>query len=243
MTRTIALLTVRQLLGRRRTLLLAGLGGLLIVVALLHALGGDEGDAGEWTIQLLTTFGITTLLPLVALVIGTGAFGAEIDDGTIVHLLAKPVPRWRIVAVKVVVASLLTALLTCTPIAIAAFIAGGDRAASLALAFVVGDLLGSAVYCALFLAAGLVTSRAFIGGLVYVLVWEGFLAALFAGTRTFSVRQQALSVADAIAGIADVVGETLPPGTAIVVASLAVALALVIAVRRVAAFEIRGETA
>jgi ABC-2 type transport system permease protein len=242
MNRTIAFITMRQLLGRRRTLLLAGLGGLLLLVAGLHALG-DATDSFEWTTQLLATFGITTLLPLVALIIGSGAFGAEIDDGTIVHLLAKPVARWRIVVTKVVVATMLTALLTAVPIAIAAFIAGGARGASLALAFVVADLLGSVVYCALFLAAGLVTSRAFIVGLIYVLVWEGFLAALFAGTRTFSVRQQALGVADAITSVEGVNGETLAPTTALIVAALAVALALIVAIRRLGAFEIRGETA
>lgn len=243
MNRTIARITMRQLLGRRRTLLLAALGVLMVLVAAIHALGGDATDAAEWTTQLLATFGITTLLPIVALIIGTGAFGAEIDDGTIVHVLAKPVARWRIVATKLLVATVLTALLTSVPIAIAAVIAGGDRGPELALAFGVGDMLGSLVYCALFVAVGLVTSRAFIVGLIYVLVWEGFLAALFAGTRTFSVRQQAFAVADAITGVADVVGETLAPTTALVVAALAVAVAVFIAVRRLGAFEIRGETA
>jgi ABC-2 type transport system permease protein len=243
MNRTIAIITVRQLLGRRRTLLLAGLGGLLLLVAVVRGLGGEAADATQWTTQLLATFGITTLLPLVALIIGTGAFGAEIDDGTIVHLLAKPLPRWRIVVTKVVVATVLTALLTSVPIAAAALIAGGERGPSLAVAFGVADLLGSVVYSALFLAAGLVTSRAFIVGLIYVLVWEGFLAALFAGTKTFSVRQGALAIADALADVDDVLGETLAPSTALVVAALAVAVAIIIAVRRVAAFEIRGETA
>jgi ABC-2 type transport system permease protein len=243
MNRTIAILTMRQLLGRRRTLLLAGLGGLMLLVAVVHGLSGETADATEWTTQLLATFGITTLLPLVALIIGTGAFGAEIDDGTIIHLLAKPVARWRIVVTKVVVATVLTALLTSLPIAVAALIAGGERGPSLAIAFGAADLLGSVVYCALFLAAGLVTSRAFIVGLIYVLVWEGFLAALFAGTKTFSVRQGALAIADSIGDVGDVLGDTLEPSTALIVAALAVAAALVIAVRRVSAFEIRGETA
>jgi ABC-2 type transport system permease protein len=242
MNRTIAVLTMRQLLGRRRTLLLAALGALMLVVAIIHRLGGDTSDAAEWTIQLLATFGITTLLPLVALIIGTGAFGAEVDDGTIVHLLAKPVPRWQIVLTKAIVAAVLTGLLTAIPIAAAALMAGGERGGSLAVAFVVGDLLGSLVYTALFLAAGLVTSRAFIVGLIYVLVWEGFLAALFAGTKTFSVRQQALSVADSFTSVQDVLGETLALPTALVVAALAVVVAMVIAVRRLGAFEIRGET-
>ena len=30
-------------------------------------------------------------MPLVALVLGTAALGSEIDDGTVVHLLVKPI--------------------------------------------------------------------------------------------------------------------------------------------------------
>ncbi len=33
------------------------------------------------------------LLPLTALIIGTSVLGAEIDDGSIIHLLATPVRR------------------------------------------------------------------------------------------------------------------------------------------------------
>ena len=243
MNRTIAALTMRQLIGRRRTLLLTGLGALLVLVAVLRRFGGEAGDEFAWTTQLLGTFGITTLLPLVALIIGTGAFGAEIDDGTIVHLLAKPVPRWRIVLVKLAIAWLLTTLLTTIPIGIAALVAGGENGPDLALGFGAAGVLGGLAYCALFLAAGLVTSRAFILGLIYVLVWEGFLAVLFAGTQTFSVRQHAFAVADAIAGVADTLGTTLTLPTALVVAGLIVAASTAIAVSRVRRFEIRGETA
>jgi ABC-2 type transport system permease protein len=243
MNRTIAVITLRQLLGRRRTLLLGGLGVLLVLVAVLRRLGGDAGDEREWTTQLLATFGITTLLPIVALIVGTGAFGAEIDDGTIVHLLAKPVPRWEIVLTKLVVAWLLTALLTTVPIGLAGLIAGGGDGPRLALGFVVAGLLASLVYSALFLAAGIVTSRAFILGLIYVLVWEGFLASLFAGTQTFSVRQQAFVVADAIAGTADLLGTTLTLSTALIVAGLIAVAATGVAVGRLRRFEIRGEEA
>ena len=42
-------------------------------------------------------------MPLVAVIFGTGALGSELDDGTVVYLLAKPVPR-DILLVKLVVA-------------------------------------------------------------------------------------------------------------------------------------------
>ena len=48
-------------------------------------------------------------MPLVALIIGTAAIGSEIDDGTAVYLIVKPIPRWRIALSKMVVAAGLTA--------------------------------------------------------------------------------------------------------------------------------------
>jgi hypothetical protein len=50
-------------------------------------------------------------MPLVALVFGTAALGSELDDGTAIHILTKPIPRWTIVLPKLVVAGGLTALL------------------------------------------------------------------------------------------------------------------------------------
>src|SRR5204863_7617380 len=48
------------------------------------------------------------LLPLTALVFGTSAFGGEVDDGTLIYLMVKPVPRWRLTFSKYLVAFLAT---------------------------------------------------------------------------------------------------------------------------------------
>ena len=52
---------------------------------------------------------VSSVLPLVALVFGTAALGSELDDGTAVHILTKPIPRWTIILPKLVVAGGLTA--------------------------------------------------------------------------------------------------------------------------------------
>ena len=48
-------------------------------------------------------------MPLVALVFGTAALGSELDDGTAVHILTKPIPRWVIIIPKLIVAGALSA--------------------------------------------------------------------------------------------------------------------------------------
>ena len=88
----ITAVTLRGLLGRRRTLLMLLLVGLPVLVALLGRIaeGSLEVD------RILDPLGIRTILPLVALVFGTAALGSELEDGTAVFLIIKPIPRWRI---------------------------------------------------------------------------------------------------------------------------------------------------
>jgi ABC-2 type transport system permease protein len=244
MNATIATITARQLLGRRRTVLLLLLGAVIVLVAVAYRLGGGGDDDLAWTAGLLENFGVATLMPLVALVLGTGAVGSEIDDGTIVYILSKPIMRVTIVITKLVVAAVAAALLTCGPILVAGLIAAGGLGDGLVLGFTAAAAIGSLLYVALFIAVSLITGRALVFGLFYVLLWEGFLAGLFAGTRTFSIRQHTLAFAEAIGSPpADVFDPAIDATTAIVVGGALLVIAVVVAIRRLRAFELRGEAA
>jgi len=241
MIATIAAVTIRSLLGRRRSLLIGLLALLPIVVALLVRVSGRVGPGlDEIGAIVLDRLVVTTLLPLVALVFGTTAIGAEIDDGTALYLLVKPIARWRIVAAKLLVATGLTAALTAPT----AFVAGAilltdGPGLAVPLGAAVGTAAGAVAYATIFLALSLVTSRALPVGLVYILVWEGILAGLFEGTRVLSVRQYALGISAAIAGRPD--PNLLDGATALLLAALAVGLATLVAIRRLTTFEV-GET-
>jgi ABC-2 type transport system permease protein len=242
---TVARLTLRQLLGRRRVLLLLLLAALLLAVAVIYRLTGSEGQRAEiFTSRLLSDFGLATLMPLVALLLGTATLGAEIEDGTAIYLLAKPISRATILFTKLAIAAVGSVLLTALPIFLAGAITGAGLDNGIALAFAVAAAVGSLIYCAIFVALSLVTGRALIFGLLYVLVWEGLLAGLFAGTRTFSVRQQSLAIADALTEApARVLSAQLDLTTAIVIGGVLLVGATAIAIRRLRRFEIAGETA
>ena len=237
---TIAALTVRSLLGRRRSLLLALLALLPVAVAILVQLSGRAGIGGEEVATaIMDRLIVTTLLPIVGLVFGTAALGAELEDGTAVFLLAKPIDRWRIVVAKLIVAVGLSIAL----VAPASFIAGailqpGGTGLSGAIGAAVGTAVGATVYATVFFALSLVTGRALAIGLVYVLVWEGVLAGLLEGIRTLSIRQYTLAISEAIShpGVTD--PDRLDVRTALLLAAVAVVLATVIAVRRLSVFEI-----
>jgi ABC-2 type transport system permease protein len=197
-----------------------------------------------YTAVLLETFGIATLMPLVALLFGTGAIGSELEDGTAVYLLAKPIRRSTILLTKLAVACGCAILLTCVPMLLAGIIAAGGLGDGLVLGFMAAAAIGSILYSALFVALSLSTGRALVFGLGYVLIWEGVLSGLFAGTRTFSVRQITLSLADAFAGVPpDVFNAQLELTTAVVMAAILLVAAIGLAIRRLVRIEIAGETA
>lgn len=238
---TLASVALRGLLNRRRTVLLGLFGVLLVVVAALFRTSNPtEPEAMRFTGRLLADFGLGVLLPLVAVIVGTAAIGSEIEDGTLVYLLAKPVPRVLIVVVKLLVASVVVVVLVTIPMVIGGLVASGGEAA-LPGAYALAAVVGAIEYTTVFVALSLLTSRALVVGLAYVVVWEGVVAGLFAGTRILSVRQHALAVADALGGDGAVTAE-LELSTGLIVATLVVALAFVLAVRRLQRVELRGET-
>src|SRR5450830_295214 len=87
--------TLRQLLGRRRAILLVLLSAVPILLAVVFR-AGSNGDIPDFATLVLDGVAVTLLLPIVAVLFGTAAFGAEVEDGTILYLLAKPISRWAI---------------------------------------------------------------------------------------------------------------------------------------------------
>lgn len=238
---TLAELTFRALLGRRRTVLLILAGVILVLVAAVAGLNGDDlAQRRELTGRVLADLGLGVVVPLVAVIVGTAAIGSEIEDGTIIYLLAKPIPRWVIVLVKTVAVWMVVAALVVPAMIVAAIVGSGDG--DLGLAYALAAVLATVEYGAIFVALSVITTRALIIGFAYVVIWEGILAGLFAGTRVLSVRQHALSLADSVGGEGAVASE-LALATALVVAAVATALAILAAVRALADTELRGETA
>jgi ABC-2 type transport system permease protein len=234
---TVASITVRAALGRRRAVLYAIPPLILIGLAAILRIGHSSDPT--WPSRILGTFGFSVVLPLTALIIGTSVLGAEVDDGSVVHLLATPVPRRAIVATKFIVATVVTMLFGALPELLAGLIATGPR---LALGLFAGALVAAVVYNALFVCLSTATSRALVAGLAYVVIWEGVLANVVGGARILSVSHYGLAVAASIAP-----GHALKPGvglaTACVLGAIVTAVTLGVAIRKLGSFTLRGETA
>ena len=194
---TVARLTYRALLGRRRALILFALPALLLVIsAAVRAFNGADDQIAA---DVLGGFALATMVPLIGVIAGTGAIGPEIDDGSIVYLLSKPVKRSTIIFTKLIVAIAVTMVFSAVPTFIAGFVLNGNGQ-QVAVAYTVAALVASIAYSALFLLLGTVSRHAVVIGLVYALVWEALFGSLIAGAKTLSVQQWALAVAQKVSG-------------------------------------------
>src|SRR5258708_23500208 len=195
LTPVVLRITLRATLGGKRAVvfMLVPLVLSLIAVALKVV-----ANSPVWPAEFLGVFGFSVVLPLTALIIGTSVVGAEIDDGSIVHLLATPVNRLSVVISKFIAAMLLTIMFGAIPEFLAAAIAKGfgDK---LTIGLLVGALIASVAYNALLVMLSVLTTRAIAVGLAYLLVREGLLGNLIGGGRVLSIGQYSVSVAESIA--------------------------------------------
>jgi ABC-2 type transport system permease protein len=235
MNPTIIGITLRAMLGRRRVLLLLPMPLVLIGMTLI-GVTADVPDA-DWGPTVFGNLGLSVILPLTALIVGSSVLGLEIDDGTITHVLTKPLPRSEIVLSKLAVAWVVTTVTTGLPLAVAALIAGSG---SLAVGLVLGSAVGALSYCALFLALSVVSKRPVAVGLVYIMLWENVLVSYVDGARVFSVREHATTIADTI-GNSPLLTSSVSVGTAVVMSVLFTVAGTVGATQRLRSFALTGE--
>ncbi len=178
----LAWLTFRQHIHSRR----------LVVLAVLFALPGVFAVVVQYFMPVparLMEFGLVytlfphALVPLAALWAGSGMIQDEVEDQTLTYLLARPLPRWAVYIVKLLVTVAVMGALTAafTVVVYAALsvrepaLGGSDMAvragkASVLMAF------GMLAYCSVFGALSLFARRSLVVGVAYILILEGLVA-------------------------------------------------------------------
>jgi ABC-2 type transport system permease protein len=239
--RTVMWLTFRQLFARKRLWFAAAFAAAPLLFTLGFLLVGDDG--GEARTAFFSTLNreivIGTLLPLTAVIFGTTAFGGELDDGTLIYLLVKPVARWQLVLSKYLVAVLST-FAVMIPAIVLPWLLLQDQALSVRqpMSFLMGALAGGMVYCALFLLLGLATKRALVVGLLYVIGFEGVLTRSMMGLKSLSVREFSVAIAQAASGGTITVPSTVPMATVWWMGSIILVGAMAWTMRKLVRYEL-----
>jgi ABC-2 type transport system permease protein len=258
---TVATITLRATLSRKRAFLFAIPAAILILLTV--ALKASRPPLRPWPSHVLGTFGFSVLIPLTALIIGTSVLGAEVDDGSVIHLLATPVRRSSVVLTKFAVATGLTVVFAAIPELIAALIAGGGTVpgqfgtgpggapllgpvtistGKFALGLFVGALACSVIYNAVFVMISAATTRAIAVGLLYVLVWEILMANFVSGVRLLSVSHYGLGIANGFINDS-LLQAGLSALTSVVLGAIVTVGALALAIRLLSGFTLKGEPA
>ncbi len=188
---TIARLTMATLFGHRRGLLLFILPAVLLALSVLLALTVD--DTADFSSALLQMFGLAVIVPLVSLLAATGALASEIDDGSIVYLLSKPIKRSTIILTKTLVAIAVIFALGAVPMVLAGLILDSSDPQT-ALAFGIGSLVAGIAYTGIFIALSVISGNAVTIGLIYALLWEGVMGQYVDGAKALSIQQWSLAV-------------------------------------------------
>ena len=233
---TVAWISFRALFGRKRALLFV-LPAVVLVV-LTFALRSARGTLSDWPALILGQVGIGAVVPLTALLVGTSVLGSEIDDNSVLHLLATPVSRRSVIVSKTAVSAAVTAVFAAIPVLLAGLIAVGPH--KLAFGCFLGAVIGSLLYSCLFVMMSAALRHPVAYALGYVALWEGLINHLVTGTKWLSVEDWSLGIANSIAHNSNLKAN-LTATPSIVMCVIAAVLLIVYATQRLSAFTVRAD--
>jgi ABC-2 type transport system permease protein len=187
------LITLRQLTGRLRLVVLGVLALVPVLLGLAVGLGNSDPDYQAYDELFLGLLFGVAIVPLSLLTIASAALGNELEDRTLSNLTLSPLPRWQIILPKL----LATITVGAPPVLISAIVTVSlvyDGDSSVIAAAVAGTLLAIMAYSSLFLWLGLMTNHALGFGLLYVFLWEFLFTGFVSGIRFLSIRSYMVGI-------------------------------------------------
>jgi ABC-2 type transport system permease protein len=225
------LLTLRQVVGRWRLLIMTVLAAMPVIVASIMLQDRHAPTVREFESVVLGGMLAGSIAPLVVLAIATAAFANEIEDRTLANLTLAPMARWRIVVPKLLATITIAAPFIGVSACLTANVAFlGDVRATLAVT--AAAMAGVALYASAFVWLGLVTTQAIGVGLLYIVLWEGFFSGFVSGVRLLSIRHYAIALMHGLDPRRFAAASHLGPAVAVVTAALVFGGFLWLSVRR-----------
>lgn len=221
-------LLLRTQATKARVFGLGALGAVGVIVGI--AIGAaNPVDPTETGANFINAFGLSLLAPVATLVLASAALGDPTEDGTLVYLWLRPIRRSAIVLAAVAASLTVTVPLVVVPLVIAAACTSGGS--ELVAGTAVAVLVAVVGYAGVFVALGLRVRRALVWGLVYILIWEGFVAASGRTASRFALRAYTRSIVSHATGISFRLADVSAVASVVVPIAVAAA-AIVYATRR-----------
>jgi ABC-2 type transport system permease protein len=186
-------LQLRQQFGLGRLVVGGGMGVLAVGFGFLIAGNVSEFERTEATIGFLSVFGLGLMVPILCLVLASSTLGNLVEDETLVYLWIRPIPRWMLAVTAWAAAATVAVPASAIPLTLAAIIGSGGDGTAIG-ATVASMTLAAVAYTGIFTLVGLVLRRALIWGLVYVFIWELFVARVGQGAARLSINTYPASV-------------------------------------------------
>jgi ABC-2 type transport system permease protein len=218
-------LTLRALLLQKRTLVLAAVALLPVLMAFVFALAHPAGaNRHDFYSGLVQQMFVPTVASLLSLVFGVSAFGDEREDGTILYLVATPQPRLELAGAKILAAWLASMILLLPSLVVSGLLGLGSEASVSLIAWpVLGVATASLAYCAAAAWLSLYTRRPVVIGILYILLWESSIATYAASAKKLSIS------AYGRAFVAHVLPQSSPAVTSTGVAAIVLAVVVSVA--------------
>jgi ABC-2 type transport system permease protein len=188
---------LRSQATRGRLLALGALGVLIVLLGL--AIGASDTTTIDNATGFINTIGLTIMVPLSALALGSAALGDLVEDGTLVYLWLRPVARWKLVVAAALATISVTAPLVVVPLVLGAAATG--QGTDLILGTALAAVLGVIAYSGIFVMLGLWVRRALVWGAVYIFIWEGFVARAGRSASRLAVAAYTRSVLSRATGV------------------------------------------
>ena len=183
-------LLLRNVATRGRLGAIGSLAAISVLTAVAVAAAGP--DAPLRAASAYVNANLSTLVPVAVLVFGAGAIGDLVDDGSLVYLWLRPVPTWVHVVAACAATITITVPLVLGPVLVAAALI--DPSVEVLGSTALAGLVAVVTYACLFVMGGIRFRRALPWGLVYILIWEGFIASAGKTATKLAIRSYVRSI-------------------------------------------------
>ncbi len=178
-------LFTQNLLTRGKMVLAAALTIICIILGV--AIRQSTTAAPDVTsVEFVYFFGLALMVPVLSLVISSSVLGDLVEDESLVYIWMRPVSRATIAVTAWIASLFLTLPVTVIPLTVSVAI-GSSNDFELMLATAGSVALAVIAYSGLFTLLGLLTKRALIVGLLYLFIWEFFVARVGGGAAKLSI--------------------------------------------------------